>query len=173
MQMLHAGGVPCEGTPPDFEDDRSGELGFDQDWFAGLRGCAVKILEPHRLPLAAAPKRHVIWLTRNPAEQARSMLKMIHVAFPSAPVDRRARRAMEASIERDEPRGRQAALGIALSFLPVRFEQLIEQPRTMANRLSAFCAPFGYALDPVAMAAVVRRRPSRCLAYMMEVEIVA
>ena len=173
MQMLHAGGVACLGDFPDFEDERASRLNFDPQWFADLSDGAIKLLDAHLLPLGVMPHHLIVWLERDPMEQARSMLKFVHAAVPGARTDRQARRAMVRLIERDGPRAKSALCSRGAPSLTLRFERLIVDPRGSAQRLGAFLAPFGYGANVVAMAAAVRPRSSRCLEGFLETELVA
>lgn len=87
MQMLQAAGVPCAGTYPAFEDVPVTPSAVDHEWLAQQAGRAVKWIDP-----TVTRVRHAngaaIFLSRDPAEQAKSQLKML-----GARNDRSARRA--------------------------------------------------------------------------------
>lgn len=174
MQMLAAGGVPCVGEWPAYEDQRSSPLNLDIEWLGALNDCAVKLLDPHvapRLPKIAA----VIWLDRDPAQQAASALKFMAAMCSGIDQGRQARRAMAASYRADRAAAH-AALGIgatppAVDALKITFEFMIARPMEAASAITRFVERLGYQVDIDAMASVVVRRTTRCLPYMLEEQL--
>ena len=169
MQMLSAGSVPCVGKPPDFEDERTSALSFDADWFDSLGGVAVKLLDAQRIPLRPFSNHVVIWLDRDPREQARSMLKMASLALPNVDRGRRGVRLVAKSIERD----RELALARLLGTTPhaalrLDFEDLVCAPSGTAARLAAFLRPHGHKVDLAPMGKVAKVRPLTCLPGLLE-----
>jgi hypothetical protein len=76
MQLLRAGGLPVTGEGPLFETAEA-VTGLNP-WPPAWRGCAVKVLAPYaaaRLPQRMADTV-ILWLHRNPIEQAQSSVKM-------------------------------------------------------------------------------------------------
>ena len=75
MQMLEAGGMPCSGEYPAFEDEAGNLLLADMlslDYMQTLEGKAVKLLDPHRGKIPKGPEYHVLGCSRDYGEQARS-----------------------------------------------------------------------------------------------------
>lgn len=172
MQMLAAAGVPAVGTYPDFEDAvvmRLPELEAQRDFAARCRGRAVKLLVPHLHAPPIGLEYRVIFLSRHPVEQAKSMLKLI-----GASNNRAARRAMELSVRRDTARARNAlALMGDGKALCLTFENIIHDPLCAAMAIDRYLrAPGGPALDTRAMEECVRHRPATCLPFMLETELV-
>ena len=173
MQMLSAGGVPCLGSYPDFEDERTVPETFSAPWFDGLRGCAVKILEAHRLPIMKMPGHIVIWLYRDEIEQAKSALKFLASTGMRVDNGRRAVRAFAAGIRRDSSIA-SARLGLLHDnpTLAISFATIVEHPTDVASKISRWLARFGFSTDPDAMAGQVVPRPATCLPYMLETYLV-
>lgn len=170
MQMLHAAGVPTVGDWPAFE--RNDELSLRADpaaWRALTVGKAVKALDPQRVPVPSSYEHRIIVLTRNPEQQAKSMLKM--AGFKP---NREARRAMEHSVRQDEEPLRRAAMDMGPgNFLKLSFENIIHDPMEAATRIANHVRYVNEPqLDTGAMAACVRSRPATCLPYMLEVELI-
>lgn len=161
MQMLSAGGVPCVGDAPGFEDERTSSRINPLDMLS-WRGRAVKILDPHKTGLPRGVETRVIWLDRSPKQQARSQSKFIG-AMTGIAVNRERRLAMQASLRAE----RQAALAEVGTrpLLILRFEDIIADPLSMAAGISDFLRA-AHDLDPRAMAAVVRPRPATCMPDM-------
>lgn len=173
MQMLCAAGVPCVGRYPAFEEPWSSPLSFCPARFSSLSGHAVKILDPHLMPPLSGP-RVAIFLTRNPREQAASMLKLVAAAFDRVPVDRRTRRAIEASIRRDAPLARRAVAGEdPFATLDLTFEDLIRNPLQTATEIASFLRLYGHDLDPIKMAAAVRSRDPACGSDLLELRLLS
>lgn len=162
MQMLEAGGVPCVGEYPAFEDPRSCSLQFDWKWFSSCAGKAVKVLDPHHLdvPLHSVPCS-VIWLDRDPTEQAKSQLKFAN-AFAPTQSDRNSRRRWRASLERDRVPAMRAAGNGHMPWLTLTFEQLLSQRVESANRIFLHLLKENIAFDEVAGCQVIRDRDPFC-----------
>lgn len=173
MAMLAAGGVPCVGTAPDYEDPAFHRFRrIAAQLYFQARGHAVKILDPHKnlLPVPAYPGQGhvVIWLDRNPTEQAKSQIKLalstgILKDYHVASEDRvkLLRRNWRAQLQRDRQACSHALRGATI--LQVRFESVLLTPRIEAERIARFVGPYlGLDLDIAAMDAVVRRRSPEC-----------
>lgn len=171
MQMLAAAKVPTLGAYPAFEDDinmRLPDLDAQREFYERCPGRAVKLIDPHLHAPPFGLDYRCIFLTRNTTQQARSILKLVGV-----PNDRRARRAMEASVRQDTSRARAAVERIGSGrFLQLGFEELIHDPAMAASRIALWAGVTRphFVLD--AMARVVRRRPAACLPYLMELEMI-
>ncbi|WP_337846840.1 hypothetical protein [Sphingomonas sp.] len=169
MQMLHAGGMPCDGTFPDFEAISLHLMSHDA-WIARTRGRAVKVLDPHLYPPPVGPDYRTIWLTRDPSEQARSALKLI-----GGPDTRHARRAFARSYVKDRRKAIQALMKAdahRAGILELSFEAIIREPLRVASSIAAFVGIEGRV--PVAqMAKCVIPRPVTCLPFMLERQLIA
>jgi hypothetical protein len=169
MRMLAAAGVPTVGEAPDWEDGDAQRMLEDRpdDWARLVQGRAVKVLDAHRLSrMPDMPKYDLIWLTRDPVQQARSMVKLLGSVFATVVPDRGTIRAMSRSIQKDEPRAFRTLSGGARVQLHLRFEQILADPFGVANLV---CAAFGIdrAHAPAMGSMVIRRSPA-CLPYLME-----
>lgn len=173
MQMLHAAGVPCIGTWPDFEClDTVGLLHDDPDGFKrAVEGKAVKILDPHRYRLPDFGDATCIWLKRNPTEQAKSVLKLLHTGFSSrVENNRKSRRAITQNLRLEQrivPRLLRKCVG---RMSTIDFEMIIREPSAFA---AVLCEYLG--LDPEKaplMARQVLKREPNCLPYMLEEALV-
>ena len=171
MQMLSACGVRCLGDWPDFEVDQVMQESFDNEWLASLASCAVKILDPARLKVKRPFGSLLIWLDRDPAQQAKSQMKFLEAH--GVPVDRtrRAWRAAAADLRNDRYRHRNAIGAYLERSMSVTFEDLVTKPDNVADRVSVFLAPHGYAVSPWRMVAQVKPRHSDCLPYMLELQL--
>lgn len=165
MQMLSAGGVPCIGEYPGFEDLAHHEQRAQDPhgWAASSAGKAVKVLDPQRAPPPPGYAYRTIILQRDPAQQAESMLKLIEYDR-----SRTMRRGMRAGLNRDIPKMLQA--------LPTDhrcklfFERILAEPVIAAR---AIAGHLRMDLDVEAMARCVVPRGSRCLSGMLEHQLVA
>lgn len=170
MRMLHDGGVPCAGVYPAFEDAHTMPGRFDHGWFASQAGRAVKVLDPQRIgPILWTPMA-VIWLGRDPAEQAKSMLKLAALGMPGVRQDWQARRAMMASIVRDTAAGVQLFKN-ATGHSPLRlsFEDLLPAPERTTRKLFYFLRDFaGVEIDEAAARRAIIPRSPACLKGFLE-----
>lgn len=159
MHMLRAAGVPCAGTPPAFEDIPVSPSGVDHDWLTAQAGKAVKWIDPTVIHV-----RHrngaAIFLSRNPAEQARSQIKMIGAAS-----DRTTRRVMEKSIRRDTRRARAIVTNLfgAHFVRMLHYDKVLANPLHAAREIAALCDTLGLPFGEITLAAkVVHRRAPAC-----------
>ena len=148
MQMLSAGGVPCTGKFPAFEGRQ-------------VAGHAFKVLDPQS-PHVTMPTwvNTVIWIDRNPNEQAKS-----HVKFTALVAGRQysrdARRKLPDSIKRD----RAAAMAMlaprwgASRLLVLSFEDVLADPVGFSVVIGQF---IDGSFDVVAAQLAVVRRPAGC-----------
>lgn len=165
MQMLSAGGVPCIGGYPGFEDLAHHEQRAQDPhaWAASSAGKAVKVLDPQRAPPPPGYAYRTIILQRDPTQQADSMLKLIDYDR-----SRTMRRGMRASLSRDIPKMLQALPSDHRCKL--FFERILAEP-TVAAR--AIAGHLRMELDVEAMARCVVPRGPRCLSGMLEHQLVA
>ena len=154
MQMLHAGGVPCTGRAPAFEDNAVA-CAVTPEYVAEHAGHAVKVLDPQRVGLPGFVR--VIWMDRDTDEQARSIAKFTELVH-GVRYSREMRRSLPASLRRD----RIAAMRVIgqRSVMNLRFEYVLANPLAAAVLLRAFVAPLP--LDIYPAAAQVRQRDSEC-----------
>jgi hypothetical protein len=161
MQMLSAGGMPCVGAFPDFEDEIVLHP-LAADFITAHSGMAIKVLNPHISTLPEGPAYAIIWLDRDPAEQAKSQVKMLNTALP--PGDRlnhRARRAMTSSLRKERNTAVQALPKHNRCGLFTTFERIIDHPEAAAADLARFLAP-EFDLDAERMARVAIPRSAKC-----------
>lgn len=172
MQMLHAAGVPCIGEWPAFETEASGVGSFRSDRFAALSETAIKLIDPANLPVGDMPNHIVVWLDRNPREQAKSQVKLLRQMGIRLP--RHSVRAFEDDIRKSRAKHR-ARGGIpgGCPFINLRFEDLIVIPQVETPRLAGFLAEHGYSVSAEVMAKQVRRRSVGCLPGFLEAELLA
>lgn len=165
MQMLAAGGIPCVGAAPAYEDERTNTR-LDPTWYASLAGHAVKLLDPHRLHIPMEPKAVAIRLERRSVEQAASMVKFLRsLGYPIGTSSRDRRRVIQ-SIENDTAKARAALIARGIPRITLQFEEILARPREAANAIAALLQPHFPGLDLDAMAAAVRQRPPHCMPDM-------
>lgn len=161
MGMLDAGGIqPVAGT-----SEASYELEVDALHAlttADVVGRSVKILELWRYgPLPPAEWR-IIWLDRDPLEQAKSQTKFLMSLTPgllSVTEDEAVRRFAESYNEQ-----RAASLGVLRRRSPVtviQFERVLANPSKAAKVIAGVCPEWTF--DRAAAAAVVHDRGPECL----------
>lgn len=170
MQMLFAAGVPCDGDWPSFESEAQMIGTIDPEAFAARRDQAVKILDPGKCGLGSLPGHVVIWLDRDPVEQARSQIKFMRGHGVDIEDSRATRRGLASTLRSDRERHR-AALGIPgkTPSLSVGFGILVLDPAWVAGAIAGFLKQHQWpALDTDAMTSVVRRRPSDCYPGFLE-----
>ena len=153
MQMLRAAGMRCAGEPPAFEPPETNTvLGSpDAAWLRQFE--AVKIIDPHHAEIPEIDGR-ILWLDRNPVQQAMSQLKFLRcVAGIVAPSGSAAR--VRKSLIADRPKAIMAFRGMPMLFL--KFEGAIRNPEAFAESIAGFLSPW-YSLDTAGMASRVRAR---------------
>lgn len=156
MQMLQAGGIPCMGKFPAFEDDNTRDHVTPEFW-ASCSGHAVKILDPHRVGLPPGDAR-IIWLNRRPDQQARSHAKFLE-AICGLSFTGDARRQLERNLVNDRPAVRKVLAGRPV--LVLGFEEVLAAPVRMSGLIADFLGGFpGVPFHPFQAAAAVRHRPS-------------
>ena len=97
MQMLAAGGMPVHGKAPTYEVEEAMVGRMDRAWLAAQRG-AIKVLEPKRMPSLVLdhPGNAIIWLDRDPDQQAKSQAKFLHLVADTPKLSRKAVRGLAA-----------------------------------------------------------------------------
>lgn len=167
MQMLQAGGVDVTGEHPAFElVEFTGprELAF----LSRFRGRAVKIIDPYLFDWRGAPELKVIWLDRDPVEQAKSQIKFgAWVANLPVKQTRSLLRQWTRSLRKDRPKCLALFKALGCELLSLSFESLVQEPLAAARCLAEFTG----AAPAEAMAAVVRPRGPECYPGLLEVEL--
>jgi hypothetical protein len=158
MSMLVAGGIPPgnASTPP-YEGDPADLIGRD------LSGTCVKLLHGGRMgeiPNGPTPSWRFVWLDRDPAQQALSMVKFLRTMAPVTGIMPRSNAAvgLARTFEQDRP----YVLGALRRVGPVLvldYERVLAAPRKAAKRLRREIWP---GLDVEAAAAVVQKRDGKC-----------
>lgn len=159
MNMLHAAGWPCFGTPPAWEDVPA------TNYSVLMRvpdGYAVKIVDPRLGQFARQFHSRVVFLTRDPLEQARSQIKIVESLFGDV-VRPGAVKKMTKAIKRHTVEARAIMRRVApgAGMMEMSFEDIIRTPALAAERLAEFVG-----LDRARcadMAAVVLARGTACL----------
>lgn len=170
MSMLDRAGVPTVGVSPDFEDVRHNALleSHPDEWMAQARGKAVKLLDPHHFPLPDLSGVAVLFLMRDPKQQAKSQVKLMGSAFSliARQDNRQAVRALAASNRRDTPvaLARLREAGASISAI-ISFSALINSPVLHTQNI---CRSLELGTHAEAMAARVDRRTPNCLPYLRE-----
>jgi hypothetical protein len=174
MQMLDAGGFPVVGGFPAYENHPADWHVTDPAAFAAeCDGKAVKRLDLERWPLPPGLEYKVIWIDRDPAEQAKSALKMVAAMYPGIDKDRTARRKMAASYVRDRPKCLAVMRSVGADVLILRFEDLINDTTACAVRMANH---LGADLSLAGMILAVRDRGivgTKCLPGFLELQLIA
>lgn len=169
MRMLYVGGVDVVANLglQSFEDRRCQAVPIPSSFMALCPGKAIKVLDPHRCQLPRAFRYQLIWLSRTPHEQARSMVKFMRAIGLAVPVGRTDLDRLAASIARDAEKFRQLQPQLSVTRLDLHFEDVLAEPRQAATQIATF---LGRPLDVVAMAAAVVRRSPVCFTGMLELD---
>lgn len=168
LQMLDAAGVPTVGSFPSYEDDdRLAEL----TWHQAFEGRAFKLIDPHRW-VALPPKLDLlIWLDRDPSEQAASQYKFAHFFASGGQIDigsRAQRKAMAGILRRDHARANKALAAVPTAArLDLTFEGLLRAPK---DALVAIADRLGIELDDMAADVVLPRAPT-CWPGLLELKL--
>lgn len=165
MTMLDAGGFPVAGPAPAYEPAQHWHQGKPEpDWISAQGGHAVKWIDPTRCPkmrnLLPGPSV-ILLMERDPAEQAKSQIKMIGPIAER--LGRRGRKAMERSIIRDMPIARTIARKTGLTRR-YRFEDFIANPIFAARALERLVTThFDIDFDGGRAARSIISRNAKCL----------
>ena len=167
MQMLNAAGVPCLGSYPDFEP-QCVSLSRDVGALLNLRNVAFKIIDPE-LHEPEWPKfdAKIIWLNRDPKEQAKSQVKMVR-AMGGLTIPIGAWREVKKALIEDKHKCCRWWNRCTSEPLFLSFEDLVDLPLKTAFSITKYLGiDDGKAM---AMAACAIPRDSRC-APDMSIEI--
>lgn len=162
MQMLNAGGYPCMGNYPAFED-----VELTAKLFKENTGKAIKVVDTH-MQFPPTGEYHVIRLRRNWGEQAKSLCKFLRAINVDVPTNKtnikKFTKSFPADYEKiDSWAKRQKGMII------IDFEELILNPRESAEKISQFT---GEQLDIDKMVAVVEPRTTGCYPTMLELKFI-
>lgn len=163
MQMLAAGGMPTPySSYPSFEVPKGTRMVT-----GNLYGGALKVLDPHIFRPPHGPAYKIIWIDRDPLEQAKSMVKFMEVIAGPIPGDRQeAIETLRKSFINDRPKTNGLLHSYTQWIMKLRFESILADPARAARQINEFC---GKALDEKAMARAVLPRAPECLPYMLEI----
>lgn len=164
MQMLEAGGYPVEGEFPAYESEGNRAL-WDADNPELYAGRAIKLVDPFRYKTSHVGA-NVIYCTRDLGEQAKSQIKFatLMMGLPNRPSPTDLRK-MRKILERDDRRARSWLAPRAGVWLEVRFEDTINVPYVVAQRIADF---LGHQPDVAAMSGAVRLRTDKCHPSLFE-----
>jgi hypothetical protein len=160
MNMLHAAGIPCIGCAPAFEVAEINHRAVSRDFLNRYPGHAFKHLDPHLAPLPRELPLLVIWLDRDPKEQAKSQAKFVTVLMGLPTPTRAHIRRMAQGLKRERPVALAQYNGCPR--LVLQFEEVLKEPRTAALQIAAFLRAYWGLLDIDRMAAQVRSRTPEC-----------
>ncbi|MCA1570765.1 MAG: sulfotransferase [Chloroflexi bacterium] len=170
MQMLDAGGVPCHGDWPAFEDPALHERIVEQPT-TDLAGRAIKLLTPVLTldSVRRAPATSWVWITRDIKQMAASQDKFVRMLTGRGYHGAHRRRLIRGLIEE------QRAYPDLMDTPPhrcyvLRFEDIICQPAVSARNIAAF---LDLDLDVTAMAAAVVPRSAACYDGLLETALLA
>lgn len=161
MQMLNAGGYPCEGDYPGFEPHNIGCIPWEE-----CRGKAVKLVDAHlQIPPEGLDYR-IIRLKRDLKQQAKSMVKMMK-AMGLSGANRSVIPKIIKSLKKDY--AVIDAWAKKHDTLTVRFETIIKNPNLAAKKVSSWA---GGELDTLKMADCVIKRKPQCYKGFLEVSMI-
>lgn len=164
MQMLAAGGFPCVGEAPAYEDEA-----LLADLIEGrhdaMRGKAVKLVWGDQVPSAPFAPAVAIAMTRDRLEQAASTFKLVQTFDPLVAVNASpaARRALAVDLGEAQDALYAMLQRGGATFIPHSFERALADPLEFAQRIELFIhRHFGRRFDARAAAKVVIKRGPEC-----------
>ena len=160
MQMLYKGGYPCIGDYPSFEGYGIGEIPFEK-----CNGKAIKVIDT-QLQFPPSGDYHIIRLSRNIKEQAKSQLKFLKLL--GIPANRSDLNKIEKSLINDYKKIDNWAKR-QNGYITLRFEEILANPENIINELIDFT---DFDLNKKAMASTVIKRGPECYNGMLESEII-
>lgn len=165
MKMLDVAGIPVFAEYGVSYEHPALSVGAKMERFLPLIGTsAAKILDPQLLIWPERVNASVIWLDRNPREQAKSQLKFLRLLGVTIPGG--ARRGIEGSIKRDVPICLRLYGRLGVRLMRFHFEDILHDPLRTAARMALFIEREA---DHHAMARVVIKRNPQC-ATGLEIE---
>lgn len=174
MRMLHVGGLPVIIDENNFvsyeyyQTERFSSIG-NSDWLKP--GHAIKILDIHRKKLPADKEYKIIYLLRDPLQQAKSQIKLMHETGiflqGSQP-----HKKIKKSIEIDNIKA--SLYYQKFAHIKISFEDLISDTKNVCQKLQLFIGPIDehlHFLDLQAMENIVVKRSVSCMPDMsIEIE---
>jgi hypothetical protein len=145
MQMLDSGGIEVvtdrirtadtDNPRGYFEFERVKKIKEDQSWLPGLRGKAVKMVSLLLYDLPSSERFRILFMERDLEEMLVSQEKMLkRLGRPVAPRQQMAQ-AYSVHLERLHKWLEQQT---NIAVLCLRYQELVEQPETQAERVSEF-----------------------------------
>ena len=166
MRCLHRGGVPVYASnTTSYEHDDMLTLPQHTAWLDRCQGHAVKVLDAHRYRLPPGRAYRTILLTRNPDEQAKSIVKFTRL-LKLADIPDTAIPQLALSLREDLPR-LQAAMCALGPVLQLTFEDLVTLPHSTLQQVNTFCED---ALDLQAMRTAIIPRSPLCYPGLLELQ---
>lgn len=171
MKMLHGGGLPVyAGNHSSYEhDDLCGVVDMRR-MLPILNGFAAKLIDPHRSTWPTSTDAKVLWMNRDPKQQALSIVKFLQ-AVNGFTIPKKAALSIEGSLIEDRPSCMNLFRRIGACVLPLSFESVLSEPLESAMRIAGF---LGADLRIHKMADVVLPRSPKCASDMShELNLVA
>lgn len=173
-QMLAAAGIRVAGDYPSFEPSEMMTARPDPAFLESCEGGAVKLLDPHRTILPRGGAYRFILLSRSKRQQALSSVKFL-VAMDMAPKGKQFNEKgldkMRTSLSKDQVTARAELQAHGCPIIPIRFEEIIDQPDVTASKLADFLGIHQSLVG--AMVGAIRPRPHGAKNYpgLLEVEL--
>lgn len=168
MRMLHAGGVDVVADNLDsYETESTLGLPRDSGWLNMCAGKAVKVIDPNRYRLPRRLSYAVIFMRRDPAEQAKSKAKELKGTIRVTP-------SMLSALRQYIPAAYRQAIrecnlrNTSGDALEVQFERVLDNPKHEAWRVKGWLARAGFVVDAERMAAEVIPRGPECSDGLLE-----
>ena len=171
MTMLKQGGLSVFADKPgSYEHSRMVTLPENSFWVQYADNHALKINDPHLYTPPSNLDYCAVWLTRNPNQQARSMMKLNTVLGKKEQGSRTSYRKKVRWIKRSEPKCHALLKKLTKNrVLHYTFEHIISDPFTYAEALVELIKFPVAPPDVEAMAACVEARTTDSLKIPMEV----
>lgn len=162
MQMLYAGGYPCVGTWPAFEDIKEPYHNQLTDPYLFFEGKAIKMVDTN-VKFPKPGDYHVIRLKRDIDEQVKSYRKFLKYNT-GLTIEKMQVPLIRNSIKNDlkiiDEWGQKQS-----GFMFLSFEDILRDPQAWAGEIAEY---IDYPLNLKAAAEVVAKRGPACLDYMLE-----
>lgn len=138
MKMLHRGGLLVyAGNYSSYEhDDLCGVVDMRR-MLPILNGFAAKLIDPHRSTWPTSTDAKVLWMDRDPKQQALSIVKFLETVNGFT-IPKNASLSIEGSLTEDRPRCMRLFQKIGASVLPLSFESVLAEPLESSLRISGF-----------------------------------
>lgn len=161
MQMLDAGGIKCLGEGPAYEP---AEVGMNRNMkrlLFKLGARAAKILDPQRSKWPKIDGVKIIWMHRNPHEQAKSQVKFLTMlsGYQMGSMKPHTIAKLTDSFVQDLQPTMGMLKSLGADILEMHFEEVLESPLYAAQKVDAFV---GHKFDTEKAASVVIKRSHEC-----------